>query len=314
MNDGTVGDPKHIPRENAGLQLGVRRKHPGRAVHHPLDRAHPRGEFVGSRHQAREKLCEAGHDLGSDRVARDSRVGVGRIHARRKLRQDAEGRELIAADTKARPDDTHGRAFELADGEDPSQARGPGSASEAHDERFELVVGVVAGRDEPRAGLLGEQSERAVSVRAGIGLGAARERTDLDGCVKEGDAETGRERSDEVAVGVGFGRGSQVVDDMSQPGEAARGVEGESQRDGIRTARARDEGAAVGIHGARASRERPPAAEHLRDRGISLGEWQSHTTKRTAKVFGGANAVDSRDVPSWGGTGMEAWVWMGLAR
>jgi hypothetical protein len=31
-------------------------------------------------------------------------------------------------------------------------------------------------------------------------------------------------------------------------------------------------------------------------------------------VFGGANAVDSRDVPSWGGTGMEAWVWMGLAR
>lgn len=157
-------------------------------------------------------------------------------------------------------------------GEDSAESGGAGAAGEAHDEGFELIVGVMAGRDDAAAGSGREAVEGGVSEAAGGRLDAAGFAWDLHGVFEVRDTEGTGEIADEVGVGLGFGRRAQVVDDVGEGVEAACGVEREGEGDGVGAAGAGDDGAAVRVLDAASAGQATPPAEDLRDSGVTFGQ------------------------------------------
>ena len=239
-----------------------------------LDRTHAIGQFARPARQAGEQAGQLWEDGRADRVARVRSVGVGRVGARDDPRTLAERGKLIAAHREARPH--HDGVGEFAAGQDATKSTRATSPGQSHDQGFELVVGVMPGRDERARGVFGQFVQSAISERAGGGFSTPGLVPNTDVPLEKGRLEPGSEMCDEIPIGVRLSGRAKVVDDVGETSEASGGVEREGEGDRVGPAGARDEGPSPVVGGARTAGERTPAAEHRRHRRVTFGKRHRH--------------------------------------
>lgn len=138
-------------------------------------------------------------------------------------------------------------AVEGAGWEQACETFWPGAAEEAHEDGFELVVGVVGGGDEGAGVVFGDGFEGGVAEGARAGLVVMAFGFGGDLLLEEWEVEACGEVLGGVARGEGFAAGAHVVDDVGD-GEVGGGAgEGEGEGHGIDAAGAGDEGHSPGV-------------------------------------------------------------------
>lgn len=154
---------------------------------------------------------------------------------------------LVVGGAEHRTDEATALWRASANGEDAAQTAWARAADEAHEDCFELIVGMVCGRDVVGVDVLGDVGEGVVSSEACVGFdvsgGVAR--MDVSPVMMQGPS-LGEIRN-ELCIVVGF-VAQVVVDvgdvDVERPFvEGGEGGGGEEEGDGIGTAAACDEDA-----------------------------------------------------------------------
>jgi hypothetical protein len=113
---------------------------------------------------------------------------------------------------------------------------------------------------------------------------------------KKGRLQATREVGDEIPIGVGLGRGTQVVHDVRKTGQPTGGVKGEGEGDRVGSAGAGDKGSALIVGGARPAGERTPTAQDGRYRRVTLGDRDGHREeyRETGGESGGPRTPNRR--------------------
>lgn len=173
-------------------------------------------------------------------------LGLGAGEAEKRAHQDN-----IAAEGKPRCDS--------------GEAASAGAADEAHQERFELVVGVMGGGDEGAVVTPRQGGECAVAGDAGIGFEIAGSGANADSGLGEGKAEVAGEFGRGITVGAGLAGWAQVVKDVGNNEVVGRGGEGQNKGGRIGATGTGDQGSAGIIADRAATGEFPPGGDGAGD-------------------------------------------------
>lgn len=237
-------------------------------------------------------------------IAHELEVEVGAILPPGEIEIAGGGRQARTGDPEERPDHPQagvggGRSAEGHAGE----ARGGGTAEEAEEEEFRLVIGVMGGGDAVGAEGAGGAGEEGVAKAAGGGLGGFAGgglAADVGGAGDEADAELSGGLGNALFIGIGLGAAELVMEMGGDEGGSVPGAEvGEDpeQEHGIEaTGDGDDRGPAGG--------EQVGGGERVFD----LGEEGVHRRGRLARPAGGSNENQvwhASGDPRWGDRGRE---------
>lgn len=171
---------------------------------------------------------------------------------------------LRAGDAKKRADERDTPAEGKAR-RDAGEAACGGAANKPHQERFELVVGVVGGGDKGTAVAPGERGEGAVAGDAGVGFEIAGSGANADSGFGEGKAEGAGEFGRGVAVGACLAGRAHVVKDVGDDEVVGGGGEGQNEAGGVGATRTGDEGSPGVVADRATAGEFPPGGDGAGD-------------------------------------------------
>lgn len=266
--EGELGDGSRRAREIASaepdhsmfLDFRRREKHVRLALEFMCDFALYGRDASGGRGDGWRDASQRGDDVVPQRRPEARAIGVGRVGCPGNARVTADRFGVNARDVEHWADQCDARR-QAALGRDPGEAARAAPADQTHEERFELVVGVMRGRDEGARVLAGERNKGGVSLAAGDRFEIAAFGLARHACAGELERQPGGQRPGGLKVGSCFERWAEIVQDVSDDEVAPRGREAQGERRGIRARGTRDQGAAIGVTDAPAARKGPPASD-----------------------------------------------------
>lgn len=119
------------------------------------------------------KPTQDGRDPLADRRPEAGHVPVRRVLSPLPAREAADTFGLVAGRDQHGADQPHAHGTQRTDGAHAGHAPNAGAAAETHENRLELVVGVVGNRDEGATVLAGKALKGLVPAPSGLALGVA---------------------------------------------------------------------------------------------------------------------------------------------